>query len=312
MKRIVLLILFLSVGSIHAQQHHIYSQYITNRFALNPAVAGIKSCNNLSFGSRRQWVGFEGAPNIYFASFRTRINKSERFPRNIHGFGIYLANEQEGIQKSTYVKIAYAYHLKLWRNLSASAGIFVGIQQRKLGKVSLNTTSGQIDPAFEQNGPDYVYPEISPGIFIYNKKIFAGLSVFQAFPARFKEIGDGRTNLDPHIFIMAGYNFRTSLFILRPSFLFAAAPLLSPSVDFTFTANYRNRISIGIGAKYVNSAYSTLQVQAFSWLKVGYTYEYALSQIKKVAPSTNELVITITGCETEFINRPKFYCPAYE
>lgn len=310
MRLSVLIILFIIQLNVYSQQHHRYNNYNFNQYSINPAIAGTKPCNTLHFGNKQQWVGFEGAPNVVYTSFHTSLNKQQRFPKRIHGFGFYLANEKEGIQKTTYVKLSYAYHLKMWRNLKASVGLFVGFQQRKLNIPILNTPRGQIDPAFENNPPEYVFPEISPGIYIHNKDLYAGLSLFQLYPKKFKKIGSGKSNLDPHIFIMGGYHFRTAQFKYTPSFLFSYAPLLSPTMDFSISANYRNLMSVGLGAKYVNSGYAMLELRIFSWLKAAYTYEYAFSQFKHVAAVTHEIILRISACE-EVTPRPQMFCPVY-
>ena len=107
-------IVLISSDYLTAQQHTSYTQYTLNRFALNPAIAGLKNCTETTMGHRRQWVGFEGAPSMYFASFHTRLNKENRFPKNFHGVGAFVMNDRNGFYNNFYLKIAYAYHIKLW------------------------------------------------------------------------------------------------------------------------------------------------------------------------------------------------------
>ena len=56
-------LILLVFSDIYAQQDPQYTQYMYNTQVINPAYAGSKDA--LSFGllTRKQWVGFDGAPN---------------------------------------------------------------------------------------------------------------------------------------------------------------------------------------------------------------------------------------------------------
>ncbi len=52
-----------AIAELSAQQDAMYSQYMFNTQAINPAYAGSKDGLSAALISRNQWVGFEGAPN---------------------------------------------------------------------------------------------------------------------------------------------------------------------------------------------------------------------------------------------------------
>lgn len=58
---IVLLIAFTG-KSVWAQQDAMYSQYMFNTLAINPAYAGSRDITSATALYRDQWVGIEGAP----------------------------------------------------------------------------------------------------------------------------------------------------------------------------------------------------------------------------------------------------------
>jgi len=310
-----LLIFLLGVmlsGGVKAQQHPSYTQYTLNRFALNPAVAGIIPCSELTMGNRRQWTGFEGAPTLYVSSFHTRVNKDDKYPKNFHGVGISAFDSREGFSATTGVKLAYAYHIKLARNYRASVGVFAGIQNKSFLFNQINIANKGMDPALNrEEGSTIVYPEISPGGFIYNQNFYAGLSMIQLYPARIDRIGTRRNRLTGHYFLTSGYRFRGRILHYIPSFLFNFSPFISPTMDLTLTVEYDKTISLALGSKYLNSGYATLQLRLFSSVTLGYSYEYALNEISNVAPTTHEIVLTIGSCNSEG-RETKFICPAYE
>ena len=54
-----------------AQQDPLYSQYQFNALVVNPAYAGSRGMMSMMALSRRQWVGFEGAPSTQTFSLHT-------------------------------------------------------------------------------------------------------------------------------------------------------------------------------------------------------------------------------------------------
>lgn len=294
-----------------SQQHTNYTQYTFNRFALNPAVAGLKSCADTQFGSRRQWVGFEGAPTITFASFNTRINKDDKYPKNFHGFGFHLMNDQSGFTNIFYLKAAYAYHLKLWVNYHISFGVFVGLQSFNQSYNAITIPQKALDPAIDNEvETNIIFPEVSPGIFLYNRNFFAGLSILQVYPAKIEVIGTSENRLNANYFLSTGYRFRGQKIDIIPSTMISFAPFANPTVDITLTLDYNQKISLGVGSKYLNSGYATLNLHLTRIIAIGYAYEYALTEIVNVAPSTHEIVIGISTCTKER-KKTGFSCPAY-
>ena len=97
-KHILTFILFFSSAVfVYGQQTAQYSNYLTNYFAMNPALAGSNDCLNVKLGYRNQWVGFTGAPKTTFATFSTEIkHKKIKTIRTKHGFGALIENDEIG------------------------------------------------------------------------------------------------------------------------------------------------------------------------------------------------------------------------
>lgn len=313
MKKVLFPFLFFLFGvTIFAQQHINYTQYTLNTFALNPAVAGLKKCGQTTLGIRRQWIGFEGAPTHTFASYNTRLNKEDQFPKNFHGVGVYFSNDRLGFTEYTMLKLAYAFHVKMNRNFHFSAGIFGGIHLQQTNFSSIRIRDRANDPALndESNSP-YIFPEVSPGVYIYNDNFFAGLSMYQQYPLRIKEVGTKLNRLAPHYFVMTGYKIEGQNLNFTPSMLFGFAPFAAPTLDLTLTADYEDKISLAVGSKYLNSGYATVQLNIGRGVKIGYSYEYAFTELIEIAPSTHEIVLQFNSCHIDR-NQIKVECPAYQ
>ena len=74
-KKAYILLLSLFATCASGQQLPIYSQYLFNRFLINPAVAGSDGYTSLNLTAREQWVGYDGAPRTFSFSAQTRIIK---------------------------------------------------------------------------------------------------------------------------------------------------------------------------------------------------------------------------------------------
>jgi len=297
---------------IFGQQHPSYTQYTLNAFALNPAVAGLKNCTQLSLGTRRKWSGFDGAPNHLFTSFHTRLNSDDKFPKNSHGIGAYFSNDRMGFTDYSMLKVAYAFHLKMSRNYHLSAGIFAGVHHQKTSFQDIRIKDRANDPAInDQDGKALTFPEVSPGLYIDNNKFFAGLSFYQQFPTIIREVGTNKNRMAAHYFLMTGYRWEGEQLNFTSSMLVSFAAFATPTVDFTLTTDYKNIVSLALGSKYLNSGYLITQFNLNNGMRLGYSYEYAFTELARVAPSTHEIVLQFNVCKIDK-NKIRVACPAYQ
>lgn len=208
--------------------------------------------------------------------------------------------------------MGYAYNIKLSRNYRASVGVFLGIQQLTQSFSQLRVANKNIDPAFNSDEQSsFIFPEISPGGFLYNKNFYVGLSMFQIYPEIVRTFGTNEHRLSAHYYLITGYRLRGRQWHYTPSILFNFSPFVSPTADFTLTFDYKQQFSFGLGSKYLNSGYALIQFQIQRSISIGYSYEYALNEIINVAPTTHEFVLRIKNCTIEK-KLEKFFCPAYQ
>lgn len=304
--RVIVVSLFFIVQSLCSQQIATFSNYILDPFSLNPAVAGLQQCFEMRAGRRVQWTDLYGAPEVNFFSINFMLNKSERNSFKKQGLGLYFQNQSVGIFNINYLKIGYAYHLRLWKRYKMSMGVFGGMQQMGLADASFLNTQ---DPAYKSNRA-YVVPEVSPGIFLYTKKSGLGISLFQAYPKDWGKIGD-QARLRQHLFATFYHKVTYGFWNFMPSTLVRINPFLSPSADINFLADYDNVISFGAGVRTFRSLQVNLNFKLWDKFKVGYTYEIPfLTNSQQLGP-THEVIIGFGNC---FKNgpKPKFICPVFE
>ena len=87
MQRLLIkIIIFFSI-SAYSQQEPLFSQYYINDMIVNPAVSGSQVYNPLIIQTRKQWVGFDGAPLTSNISYNGSLN-------NRSAMGGYLMFDQ--------------------------------------------------------------------------------------------------------------------------------------------------------------------------------------------------------------------------
>ena len=132
---ILFLILFHQIAS--SQQLPIYSQYLYNKFLINPAHAGSDGYTSINLTAREQWIGYSGAPRTYSLSWQTRILKKpfdvkqKSSNRTVYrpktdgrvGLGAYIFSDRNGLIQRTGFQATYAYHLWLQENTQLSLGL---------------------------------------------------------------------------------------------------------------------------------------------------------------------------------------------
>src|SRR6187399_3137132 len=108
-KLLVSLLLLLCVisKSAHGQQTVMYSQYMFNGLAINPAYAGSDKYLNMTVQARQQWMGFNGAPTSQMFSAHN-ISKNKKT-----GLGILLERESMGVSQTFNGYLMYAYKIQL-------------------------------------------------------------------------------------------------------------------------------------------------------------------------------------------------------
>src|SRR5690606_16063025 len=72
---VILFLIFVLRVSVSGQQLPVFSQYLYNKFLINPAVAGSDGYTSWNLTAREQWVGYKGAPRTFSFSGQTRLLK---------------------------------------------------------------------------------------------------------------------------------------------------------------------------------------------------------------------------------------------
>ncbi|MFD3002316.1 type IX secretion system membrane protein PorP/SprF [Pontibacter toksunensis] len=308
MKNYILIFCFLLMGSAAvAQQKALYSQYMTNYYLLNPAVAGMEKDITFKAGYRNQWVGFKGAPKTFYVSGETALFKENLTEgQAYHGVGGYAYTDQAGPTTRTGLLLSYAYHVPLSESIYLSSGVFAGMQQYRFdaSKVYLAEGSNERDPVTSGGNFNSFMPDLSVGTYIHSDKFFAGVSLFQVLGNKIHAVDDVEdpSRLYRHLFVSGGYNLDVhSNIVVTPSVLLKyvnAAPLqadLNVKGAYHFTdgakSKYDNMVWAGVSYRTNDAVVGLLGMQFKEQYQLSYSYDITTSPINDYSSGSHEIVL---------------------
>ncbi|WP_210465902.1 PorP/SprF family type IX secretion system membrane protein [Rufibacter roseolus] len=338
MKKLAIIVLFLGVLSpAMAQQKAQYSQYLFNNFLLNPALSGIESYTDVRMGTRRQWVGVDGAPVTYYISGHSSFGMSDRNapvgpgagrgfipklpsknPRSTkyhksrphHGFGAVAQVDKTGPLSTTNLNLTYAYHHPITRKVNMSVGLAGGMIQTRLNGNELHLIN-QNDPTVRPNTMGRTNFDLGLGTWIYSDYFYVGASAAQLLTNTFSNQNEGTNDpeqkLQPHFFLTGGYRIRIRYdFSLEPSVMLKLASPSPLSVDVNFKATYANRIWAGMSYRHGDAVAALAGMNVNHILDVGYSYDLTTSGLNAASAGSHELIVGI-----KLRNKARMLCPEW-
>ncbi|MCU0408128.1 MAG: type IX secretion system membrane protein PorP/SprF [Bacteroidales bacterium] len=313
-KIIMTTILALWAGSSIAQQVPIYSQYVMNGFLLNPSFAGRDGYTSVNLTVRQQWVGLEGAPATYAASFQTRvlktsyILKSSTIKRKIVrptkggrvGAGAYIFNDRNGLIRRTGFQAAYAYHIPLRQALD-------GYPRHLAFGLGLTAYQYAIDNEgflFKYNDPylnNYDYsmfiPDFNFGANYTTSRFFVGFAMTNLTRG---SLSIGNQNADRsqelgHYFLTTGYKLPIGRnWILEPSGFIKSSDLFLSAAQFDISARMYYKMDYWLGVSY-RSGDAVIGMMGFRVDKFYFAYamDFTLTDIRSRSYGTHELSLAL-------------------
>lgn len=310
MKRLAYILVFIVIGNFAAgQQLPIYSQYLYNKFLINPAVAGSDGYTSFSLTAREQWVGYSGAPRTFSFSAQTRmlkrsyILKQSKLRRSIYrpktdgkvGLGGYVFSDKNGLIQRTGIQLAYSYHMWLRNSTQLSMGLAFTGYHYKIDEKEINFEDPNEPWLNNDLRLGMFVPDATFGIYLLNAKYSAGFSADQLFEASLK-IGDyayKNFKLDRHYYLFGSYNFElNSLTNLEPSFLFVMSEQLKPQADIGLTYIYDNAFWAGLAYRTSGALIANVGVN-YQNIFLGYAFDFTLQEIQRLTYGTHEITLAL-------------------
>ncbi len=299
---ILYIILGTNISGIYAQQDPMFTQYMFNTLAINPAYAGSREVMSLMILGRQQWVGFEGAPTT--ATFTGHLPVY-----NNMAVGASLVYDSYGPVNQTSFFIDYAYHLKMNDKLKLSLGLNGGFNNYAIDYTSLDKTFNN-DEAYYNANEQLMLSNFGFGLFLYSQRFYLGLSVPRITENSFVEGSEsyGNGNEVRHYYGMMGvvFNMNENL-VLRPSVMTRVSQGAPYSVDININTVLYDKFWLGAMYRLNESFGGIIQFQINPQVKFGYAFDLNTNQLSSYHSGTHEIMINY---EFNF-NKEKVINPRY-
>jgi type IX secretion system PorP/SprF family membrane protein len=288
MKRcgLILVLGFVLASAGWAQHFPVYSQYMMNGLAINPAYAGSREVLSATFLYREQWVGFEGAPGIF------SLGAHMPFRNQRVALGVLVSNESIGLENNTSLYGNYAYRIQMGSGKLAF-GLKAGfsLAKEQISRVTLHDPT--VDKAFDDLKETVFMPNFGFGVYYSNSTYFAGLSLPSILS--YRSGGQASTGLRTYNLLMTGgYLFKVNeQFKLKPSTLIKYKYESAPQFDINLNLIFFRDNILWIGGSYRNkeSIVSLIEIQVSRTFRLGYSYDYSIGPLSKYNSGSHEIML---------------------
>ena len=335
--RLIHIICCLLLATLVKGQDVEFSQFYANRLYLNPAFAGSEYVPVLSMSYRNQWP----QNNRPFVTYTASYDQFVDFMSGGLGILILQDNQGQGAIKTTMASGIYSYSLEVNRKLSINIGLKASYIQRKLEWESF-VFSDMIDPLY---GVIYPTREIQPSelsnsywdfstgfIVNYKNMYFGGVVDHMSEPNEAFKSNDNVAILPRKYTIHAGANIPLgySRGLMKSNYTISPNILYQKQQNFE-QINYgmyfsRNNWVVGGWMRHNLSfdfdAFILLLGFQTDRFKIGYSYDYVISNLVKTNSGAHEISISYllakakTSCSgTHYLRRKRkiraIKCPKF-
>ena len=331
---LLILAFIFSFNWVSAQQDAMYTKYMFNSLAFNPAFAGSPEYMSIRLLYREQWWGIEGAPTSQSFSIHSPVK--ERV-----GLGINVGNDKIGASSSTYANVSYAYRIPFGKG-KLSIGLQAGFMNWRADWNQLKFKDPvQTDQAFENMTPNHWLPNIGSGLFYYAPKFYVGFSVPNILQNDLRKDIPENSQIWAmqyrHFYFTAGAAFQVKgpALIFKPSILIKTVGLLGnftgdPSsatnigaptqFDLDLSLLFYEALWVGVSLRSAfeakqfggNSSFDSADIWVSYYLangvRIGAAYDYTLTQLQSFAKGSFELMLGYDfSYKTKHINTPRYF-----
>jgi type IX secretion system PorP/SprF family membrane protein len=297
---------------VYSQQLPRFSQYFSNEFLVNPAVAGYDGRTVINLAARKQWMGFtEYTPSSYVLSMQGRILKRgyslrigpgkssyHKATKGRVGLGGIVYHDVNGAIERTGGQASYSYHIFI-RNSQLSFGLTGNLFQYRIDQNRAELKDPD-DPLNGLIGKSTLVPDAGVGINYMTEKYHIGFAVCQVFQSKLK-IGNHADyknsegiRLLRHYYLLADYRFsgaKNSVWEFEPSALILFNERLKAQGELTMKAYYKRQYWFGLSGRTSGDIIAMAGVK-FRNYYLGYSYDYGFNGISRFTYGSHEICLT--------------------
>jgi type IX secretion system PorP/SprF family membrane protein len=277
------------ISSANAQQLFRRSQFMTNPFLSNPAIAGTLPETPVTMTFRNQWTGFDGAPETLTLSGHTAL------PNRL-GIGAIVYNDDTGgAIKRSGVELAGSYTIDLNNYDAVSFGLSVMANQWSFDN-DLDVWDVD-DPALQFGQEQSLSFDAQFGMMVFGD----GYSFGFAIPHLIQSstglqtstlISGAENDQFRHFRFMGHYNFQINdEFRLEPSAMVRLTERTPAQLDVYLRGWYAEMAWVALGFRTNDAAIVGVGGQ-YGPVGLSYTYDITSTSARYFSPHTHEVTLT--------------------
>lgn len=301
---ICMLLAFISIGKLNAQQVPLYSQYMLNGFLINPAVAGSEGYTAVNLTAREQWIGFKDSPATYALSFQTRVLRKSYISKSASvrkrqrlssrsgkvGVGGYVFSDRNGAIERTGLKASYAYHM-FFGNSQLSLGMSLTAFQLRLNDDKIRLEDFSDDLWLNARGTAFI-PDADIGAYYDTPTFYVGFSSDQLLQSVIKlgDTGYDNYKLNRNYYLIGGYDIALNdYWVLTPSTLVKLSNNGAFQTDLSLKIYYDQNYWAGLTYRTGNAAIVMAGLRIDKYV-FGYAFDISMTSLQKKSLGTHEFI----------------------
>ncbi len=294
-------VLVIAGNNLQAQQDPMYTNYMFNTLAVNPAYAGSRDALSATLLSRNQWVGFDGAPSTQTLTIHSPLG-SEKL-----GVGFSAVRDKIGPVNTNSFYGDFSYRVKMSDESHLSLGLKAGINTLSANLSTLKTDQSG-DVSFQQNIEGKTLPNVGFGMYYYSPKYYVGLSAPKLLENTFSS--NTQASEKRHYYLIAGAVFKVSEDIkFKPTLLTKYAANAPIQVDVSANFLFIEKLWAGVMYRSNDGIGALVGYQITDQFRVGYAYDYPTSVINRYSSASHEIMISYDFIfnNTAHIKSPRYF-----
>ncbi|EMR01936.1 Bacteroidetes-specific putative membrane protein [Cesiribacter andamanensis AMV16] len=271
-----------AAGSLQAQVHPLYSQYMHDATAINPAYAGSADALTLSLHGRMQWISADGAPTNQILSAHTPLPGSRLVA------GLRLQHESVGSGRRMQLSPALGYRLPVGKG-HISSGLSANINRYTPGYRNLLIYHDD-DAVFALQESQWVVT-LGTGLYYESPLMNIGLSVPEILPATRpdQERSIFSRHLRQYVFHAGRAIPLGADVVLKPNVLLSVPERGAAYADANLNVLFRNALWLGASYRSTQQLAGLVQLQLNAQWRLGYSWDMPLREQQGYGSDTHEI-----------------------
>lgn len=280
--------LWLTCLAVFSQHPPMFSQYMFNGLAINPAYTGSRDVLSTTALYRHQWAGLVGAPRTQNFSLHSPT-KSGR-----NNFGLNVMHDRLGVSSHSMAYATYALRIDMGPKAGRLAFGLQGGVSLLQDRWSEVVTGNPGDNIFGTNSPTFVVPRVGFGLYWDHPKWYVGAA--SPFLLDFK-------NTDYSTYIQNSISYRPLLFtagfvvrlnpdlVLKPSVLYKHLQSSPEQLDLNVNLVIKDALWLGGSYRTGDGIVAMIEYQINPQFRFGYSFDYATTPLQRFNGGSHELML---------------------